>query len=112
MAVLNKIKHKKVSDIIFDIFLYGTCLLVFLIVAYPLYFVIIASVSDSTLVSTGKVLFLPKGLSLFGYKEIFKDSRIWSGYMNTLIYAFGGTTVSLLVTLPAAYVLSRRDFPA
>lgn len=112
MSVIAKLKTRKKSDLIFDFFVYSTCLFVFLIVAYPLYFIIIASVSDSTLVSTGKVLLFPKGFSLFGYQEIFQDSRIWTGYKNTLIYSLGGTFVNLLLTLPAAYVLSRPEFRA
>ncbi|MFC5987519.1 carbohydrate ABC transporter permease [Marinicrinis lubricantis] len=92
--------------------IYVICALVFIIVAYPLYFVIIASVSDSTLVATGKVLLFPKGFSWFGYSEIFQDDRIWVGYRNTLIYSIGGTLINLLFTLPAAYVLSRAEFRA
>lgn len=111
MALLTK-KGKNVSDMLFDIVIYVVCAIVFLIVAYPLYFVIIASVSDSTLVSTGKVLLIPKGFSLFGYQEIFQDSRIWIGYKNTMIYSLLGTFVNLLLTLPAAYVLSRQEFRA
>ena len=106
------LKRQNFSDKIFDIFIYVACALIFLIVAYPLYFVIIASVSDSTLVSTGKVLLWPKGFSLFGYQEIFQDTRIWVGYKNTMIYSLGGTFVNLLLTLPAAYVLSRYEFKA
>jgi putative aldouronate transport system permease protein len=106
------LKTKNYSELLFDIFIYTTCALVFLVIAYPLYFVIIASVSDSTLVSTGKVLFFPKGFSLFGYQEIFQDSRIWIGYRNTMIYALGGTFINLLFTLPAAYALSRQEFRA
>ncbi|MGQ4666224.1 carbohydrate ABC transporter permease [Metabacillus halosaccharovorans] len=97
---------------IFDLCIYVICAIVFLIIAYPLYFVVIASVSDSTLVSTGKVLLFPKGFSLFGYQEIFQDSRIWVGYKNTMIYSLLGTFVNLLLTLPAAYVLSRKEFRA
>uniref|UniRef100_UPI003F655B2B carbohydrate ABC transporter permease n=1 Tax=Metabacillus halosaccharovorans TaxID=930124 RepID=UPI003F655B2B len=97
---------------IFDLCIYVICAIVFLIIAYPLYFVVIASVSDSTLVSTGKVLLFPKGFSLFGYQEIFQDSRIWIGYKNTMIYSLLGTFVNLLLTLPAAYVLSRKEFRA
>ncbi|CAM4120268.1 carbohydrate ABC transporter permease [Lederbergia lenta] len=111
-AVLQRLKARKKSDLMFDFIVYAICIVVFFIVAYPLYFIIIASVSDSTLVSTGKVLFFPKGFSLFGYQEIFQDSRIWIGYRNTLIYAIGGTLISLLFTLPAAYVLSREEFRA
>ncbi|MFB5660446.1 carbohydrate ABC transporter permease [Alteribacillus sp. HJP-4] len=105
-------KRKINSDTIFDICVYFLCAIVFFVVAYPLYFVIIASVSDSTMVSTGQVLLLPKGFSLYGYQEIFQDPRIWTGYRNTMIYSFGGTFVNLLLTLPAAYVLSRQEFRA
>ncbi|MGG0738210.1 carbohydrate ABC transporter permease [Niallia taxi] len=105
-------KGKTKSDIVFDTIIFILCLFIFLLVAYPLYFVIIASVSDSTLVSTGQVTLYPKGFSLFGYKEIFNDSRIWVGYKNTIIYTVLGTFVNLLLTLPAAYVLSRQDFKA
>ncbi|ANY69784.1 sugar ABC transporter permease [Paenibacillus sp. BIHB 4019] len=100
------------GEILFRIVLVIVCAVIFLTVAYPLYFIIIASVSDSTLVSTGKVLLFPKGTSFFGYGEIFKDERIWTGYRNTLFYTSVGTLVNLLFTLPAAYVLSRKEFKA
>lgn len=109
MAVWSK---KSLGDITFDVAVVILCSLVFLIVAYPLYFVVIASISDSTLVSTGKVTLFPRNISFFGYKEIFNDARIWIGYKNTVIYTFLGTAVNLLFTLPAAYVLSRHEFRA
>ncbi|SIR68468.1 carbohydrate ABC transporter membrane protein 2, CUT1 family [Domibacillus enclensis] len=111
MRVLSR-KGKSASEMLFDAFIIIIALLVFLVVAYPLYFIVIASVSDSTLVSTGQVLFFPKGFSLFGYQEIFQDSRIWTGYKNTIIYSVLGTALNLALTLPAAYVLSRTEFRA
>jgi putative aldouronate transport system permease protein len=111
MGLFNK-KGKTTSDMIFDIMIFVFSVFMFLIVAYPLYFVVIASVSDSTLVSTGQVTLYPKGFSLFGYTEIFKDTRIWVGYKNTIIYTVLGTVLNLLLTLPAAYVLSRHEFKA
>ncbi|MFS0722488.1 carbohydrate ABC transporter permease [Paenibacillus sp. 1P07SE] len=98
------------SELAFRIALFLCCALIFLIIAYPLYFIIIASISDSTLVSTGQVLLFPKGISFFGYNQIFQDERIWMGYRNTLFYTSAGTFVNLLVTLPAAYALSRQQF--
>ncbi|WP_028609360.1 carbohydrate ABC transporter permease [Paenibacillus harenae] len=100
------------GEIAFRIVLSALCALIFLAIAYPLYFIVIASISDSTLVSTGKVLLLPKEISFFGYKEIFQDERVWTGYRNTVFYTTAGTLVNLLFTLPAAYVLSRREFRA
>ncbi|REJ17419.1 MAG: sugar ABC transporter permease [Paenibacillaceae bacterium] len=64
------------------------------------------------MVSTGKVWLWPKGFSLYGYNEIFDDTRIWRGYRNTILYTTLGTFVNLLFTLPAAYALSRREFRA
>lgn len=106
------LKGKTLSELSFSIILAILCVAIFLLIAYPLYFIIIASISDSVLVSTGKVLLFPKGISFFGYSEIFQDSRIWTGYRNTIFYTFAGTAVNLLVTLPAAYVLSRKEFKA
>lgn len=106
------IKGKSSTELGFSIALGLFCIAIFLLIAYPLYFIIIASISDSVLVSTGKVLLFPKGVSFFGYTEIFKDERIWTGYRNTIFYTIAGTLVNLLVTLPAAYVLSRKDFKA
>jgi len=105
-------KGRSTPDLLFDIFIFVVAALAFLVVAYPLYFIVIASVSDSTLVSTGQVLLFPKGFSLFGYQEIFQDARIWTGYKNTIIYSVLGTALNLILTLPAAYVLSRTEFRA
>jgi putative aldouronate transport system permease protein len=74
--------------------------------------VFIASVSNPSSVANGNVWLYPKGFTLMGYKEIMKDSRIWVGYKNTLIYAIGGMLISMLFTMPAAYALSRKDFKA
>ncbi|MBD2872683.1 carbohydrate ABC transporter permease [Paenibacillus arenilitoris] len=100
------------GEIVFRAVLFALCAVIFLAVAYPLYFIVIASISDSTMVATGKVLLFPKGISFFGYNEIFRDERIWTGYRNTVFYTLAGTFVNLLFTLPAAYVLSRKEFKA
>ncbi|RCW76754.1 carbohydrate ABC transporter permease [Saliterribacillus persicus] len=109
---MERIKNKKPGDLLFDVVVYSVCIFIFFVVAYPLYFIVIASVSDPTFVATGKVIFFPKGFSFFGYEQIFQDSRVWIGYRNTLFYAIFGTFINLLFTLPAAYVLSRQEFRA
>lgn len=83
---------------------------VFLSVVYPLYFVIIASFSDSDMVNQGLVIWRPMGISFYGYGKIMEDTRIWTGYLNTLIYTVGGTAVNMIATVTAAYALSRREF--
>ncbi|MEK0305933.1 carbohydrate ABC transporter permease [Bifidobacterium favimelis] len=81
-----------------------------LAILYPLWFIVIASVSDPKQVATGSVLFFPRGITLTGFSKIFADSRIWNGYRNTIIYACLGTLLNMLVTLPVAFTLSRREF--
>lgn len=83
---------------------------VLLIIAYPLYFVIIASFSDPSLVSAGKVTWRPEGFTLAGYKRILSFSQIWLGYRNTIFYVILGTVISLVLTVTLAYPLSRKDF--
>lgn len=107
---LSTLRHRTPGDIAFSIGVVVICALVLFLTLYPIYFVVIASFSDPTAVATGRVWLLPDGISTFGYEQILNDSRIWTGYRNTIIYTVVGTAVNLLVTLPAAYALSRREF--
>jgi len=84
--------------------------LVLLSVLLPLWFVIVASVSDSFEVSAGRVFLLPRGFSLNGYRMIFRDPSIWTGYRNTIFYTLLGTAINVSFTTMAAYPLSRRDW--
>ena len=101
---------KTVSDWIVDGIIVAIIAAIVIAILYPLWFVIIASFSDPTMVSTGKVLMLPKGVTFTGYEKVFTDSRIWVGYANTILYTVLGTAVNLIVTIPAAFALSRREF--
>lgn len=103
-------KHLDFTDKSYTFLVSLFSILSFVIAAYPLYFIVIASFSDSTMVNQGLVVLLPKGINFYGYHQIFKDGRIWGGYLNTIYYTFVGTAINLIVTLPAAYVLSRKNF--
>lgn len=108
--VRSKIKYKSPADRIFGAAVVLLSILVFAIVAYPLWFVLIASVSNSNLVNLGKVTIFPKDIRFYGYQQVFQDARIWRGYLNTIIYVVLGTLLNMAVTMPAAYALSRPDF--
>jgi putative aldouronate transport system permease protein len=56
----------------------------------------------------GEVIFLPKGFTYEAYYNVLHNKEIWTGYFNTIIYAVFGTLYALAVTIPAAYVLSRK----
>ncbi|HJC22488.1 MAG TPA: carbohydrate ABC transporter permease [Candidatus Eisenbergiella merdavium] len=83
-----------------------------LVVLYPMYFIVIASFSNSNMVNQGMVVLLPKGVNFYGYRKILERSDLWLGYRNTLIYTVFGTLLNLAVTLPAAYVLAQNRFRA
>ncbi|MBR4236493.1 MAG: carbohydrate ABC transporter permease [Clostridia bacterium] len=103
---LKRNKH----DVVFDVVIFIILTFLFLIVAYPLYFIIISSVSDPIKVSQGKVVWLPEGFTLDGYKDVFTHGSVMRGFKNSLIYTGIGVTLNLVVTLPTSYALSRRDF--
>ncbi|MDR1788258.1 MAG: carbohydrate ABC transporter permease [Treponema sp.] len=79
------------------------------IVAYPLYFVLVASFTDPNVVNQGRVLFWPVKLFLGGYERILAYPPLWRGYWNTIVYTVVGSVLSIAVTLPAGWALSRRD---
>ena len=97
------------ADRIFDILNYVFLTLCLLIVAYPLYFIVIASVSDPTAVYAGKVILWPARFTLEGYQRILDYESFFTGYRNTVIYTVVGTIVNVLITIPGAYALSRKD---
>ena len=57
----------------------------------------------------GKVSIFPKGLSFDGYKAVFADNKIISGYANTILYTVSSTVLGVIVTVLCAYPLSRKD---
>ncbi|MDF2716170.1 MAG: carbohydrate transporter permease [Paenibacillus sp.] len=80
-----------------------------IIVLYPLYFILIASVSDPLDVNGGRVRLYPVNFTLEGYRSILGNGAIWGGYGNTLLYMAVGTAVNVAVTVMGAYPLSRKD---
>ena len=82
-----------------------------LIVLYPVYFIIIASFSDPDAVLAGKVVLWPVDLNFEGYIKIMERTDVWQGYFNTIIYTGMTVVLSLLVTIPAGWALSRKTLP-
>ena len=105
----NRIRHSR-GDRVFAGIIYTLLGLFFVIELYPLVYVISASFSDPLAVGSGEMILLPVRPRLDGYKYILNYSEIWTGYLNTFFYTVVGTVINLVVTLPAAYALSRRDF--
>ena len=77
---------------------------------YPVWYILVVSLSDTAFVVQGKVFLWPKGLNLDAYREVLEDNKIPRAYLNTIFYTTLGTTINLLMTAVAAYPLSQKDF--
>lgn len=99
------------NDKIFDAINGFLLLILLLAVAYPLYFVVIASISSPTLVNSGEVLFYPKGLNFTGYTFVLQDEMLWHGYLVTIVLTVVGTIINLALTFTGAYALTKTHLP-
>lgn len=111
MKAEHKSHKKKQSwdDILFSVITNSLLILFVIIVAYPIYFVLVASVTDPQYVNNGTILLFPRGFTLLGYKRVFSDMRIWIGYGNTILYTVCGTSLGVMAVIMAGYALSRKD---
>ncbi|MBR1685175.1 MAG: carbohydrate ABC transporter permease, partial [Clostridia bacterium] len=105
-VVSSPVRHTRIS--MFDIVNITLLLLLTLLVAYPIYYTVIASLSDSQAVATGRVSLLPVGFQTTAYRAVFENKQIWTGYLNTILYTLGGTAFNLFLTIPAAYAMSKK----
>lgn len=99
------------SDRTSDIILVVATALIMLIIAYPLYYVVIASVSDPYDVFAGKTFLFPSQFTLEGYKAVFSNSSLLNGFFNSVKYTIIGTLYSVITVYITAYPLSRKDLP-
>lgn len=103
----HALKKRLNSDHIFLAFDWVMIVLIFAIVFYPLWYTVIASF-DSDVYST-RLKIWPAKPSLEGYSAIFQYNKVWVGYKNSIVYTVVGTFISMVMTIAAAYPLSRKD---
>ncbi len=111
MRKRNNIIQESAGDKVFNIINISLLSLIGLLIAYPIYFLIIASISDPTAVNLGQTMLIPKDITVVGYKKLLEFPEILSGFANSVIYTVAGTIVNLFVCVCAAYSLSRRELP-
>ena len=99
------------SDRASDVVLVTLCVIMLLIVAYPLYYILVASFSNPYDVYAGKTFLLPSGFTFDGYKAVFADANILSGYANSILYTVLGTIFSVAMIYMVAYPLSVAELP-
>lgn len=103
-------KKRSLGDITFTVV--NTTLLIILTVicVYPMLYVIFASFSDPVRFSMNNgLLFKPLGFTLEGYRLVFENSNIASGYFNTIFYVVVGTLINMIFTCLGAYGFSRKN---
>jgi len=103
--------RRGLDDKIFDAVNTIIMLVVLVVVLYPLYFVIIASISEPYEVVRGNVVLLPRGFTIESYQHVLRNSDVWIGYRNSLFYTVSGTALSLVLTITSAYALSKKKLP-
>jgi putative aldouronate transport system permease protein len=99
------------GDRAFHVFNYAFMLFLAFIILYPLWFIVIASVSSPDAVLNGDVWIVPDVIDFGGYRRIFSEPKIWIGYRNTILYTVVGTSLNILLTIPAGYAISRPTLP-
>ena len=99
------------SDFSFQVFCTFFLGIAGLIVAYPLIYVISSSFSSPYAIAIGRVVLLPVEFNVNSYRAVLSHTLLRSGFLNSLFYVVGGTTVAVSLTLLSAYPLSRRELP-
>lgn len=109
-SIMSIRKYTSLSDQAYMIFVYALCLFMLVSIMFPIVFIIASSFSSPTAVASGFVTFWPVDFSLLGYKAVFQSPNIITGFMNSVIYTVLGTFINVVMTMMAAYPLSRKDF--
>ena len=106
-----KKESKMSSDKVFDFVNCAFLLVLVIIVAYPLYYVLVASISDPYEVYAGKTFLLPSKVTFEGYARVFKEQSIAKGYLNSIYYTVLGTLVSVALIITTGYCVSKKTLP-
>ena len=105
---INRVNESAI-DRIFMFFNNSILLVIMLIVLLPLIYIVSASFSSAEAVIAGRVILWPVDFSLQGYETVFEHKKVWDGFANSLFYTFFGTIFNVVLTIIAAYPLSRMD---
>jgi putative aldouronate transport system permease protein len=96
------------KDRVFDAVNLVMWVLILAIILYPLWLILITSVSSAEAIFGGKVWLRPVDFSLIGYEAVFQHKMLLRSYLNSIIYTTAGTALSVIATMMAGYALSRK----
>ena len=105
------VKKRSAGEWLFDAFNVILMIALIVITLYPVYYVALCSISDSSaLLGNRGVMLLPKGLSPEAYKAVFNNPNIFTGYKTTLIVVVFGTLLNVIMTAVGAFLVTRKKF--
>ncbi len=104
-------KHIRLSagDVLFETIVYILLSFAALIVLYPLVYVVSASITSPSALVAGKMYLWPIDITLSSYQAVLRQGSLWIGYRNTIVYTILGVSINIVMTVIAAYPLSRKD---
>lgn len=103
--------RRSIAEKVADLILYTVLTMIMITTLYPIWHVIVGSISDgNALMRHQGILLLPQGFSTAAYEVVLKNPSIFTGYLNTIFYVVVGTALNLMLTILGAYVLSRKNF--
>lgn len=103
---------RSIGEKIFDTLNYIILGVLLIMTLYPIIYILNASLSNSTLLEQGgmNLMLWPKGFNVYAYQKVMTNPNVLSGYGNTLIVVVCTTTLNIIMTSMAAYILSRNHF--
>ncbi len=102
--------RRTTGEIVYQIVLCVMMFLLMLLVIYPIYYLVIVSISGSAAVNAGQVVLYPKMVTLRAYKSILEDTYFIRSYQNSIIITVLGTAINMVMTMLCAYPLAQKDF--
>lgn len=101
--------YTKPKDYLYMALVHILCAVSVICIMIPLIYVVAASFSSSKALLSGRVFLLPVDFTLRGYKMLLQHQLLVTGFGNSLLYTVVGTVINLVMTVLAAYPLSRKD---
>ena len=105
----NKIRKNSTADMVYIVITEVILWFMLVIILIPLVYIVSSSFSSPEAVGNGWVYLWPVDFSLKGYAAVFTTEKVWIGFRNSIFYTVVGTFINIVVTMLAAYPLSRRD---
>lgn len=106
------VRKRTTGDVIFNIANGLFMIFLMILTAYPMYYVVISSITDpAEVMANNGIMLLPGKLSFTSYKLLLEYPMIFISYKNTIIYVVLGTLISLALTTMGGYAISRTEVP-